>query len=291
MLNKDFLLYIENAINQYHSTPIKIIDYKQLHGGSVNFSYHLQTSKSSFFIKINQQKAFPLMFEKELNGLIHLSEFFYVPEFICKGEYADLSFLVLDYVETHQANNQFWQCFGEKLALLHQNTAKQFGYKEDNYNGSLKQLNSEKQTWSEFFVENRLMIQCQLARDNQSIDALFVSQFEKIYPKIAEIFPTEKPSLLHGDLWSGNFLIGKNDTPILIDPAVYYGHREVDIAMSLLFGGFDKQFYTHYNEQFPLEKGWESRVDIANLYPLMVHVNLFGASYAQRVKSVIKRLV
>jgi fructosamine-3-kinase len=291
MLNKDFLLHIESTINQQQYTAIKIFDFKQLHGGSVNFSYQLISSKGSYFIKINKQKEYPQMFEKELNGLNHLGRFFTVPEFICKGEFGGLSFLVLNFKETYQANNSFWKVFGEKLAHLHQQSAEYFGYKVDNYNGSLIQINSQKQTWSDFFIENRLMAQCQLARDNQSIDSKFVSQFEKIYPKIASLFPTEKPALLHGDLWSGNYLVGKNNTPILIDPAVYYGHREVDIAMSLLFGGFDKRLYTHYNEQFPLEKGWESRVDIANLYPLMVHVNLFGSSYAQRVNSVIKRFV
>ena len=130
-----------------------------------------------------------------------------------------------------------------------------------------------------------------MARDKQLIDNNFVTQFEKLYPKISNLFPQEKPSLLHGDLWSGNYIISHSSTPFLIDPAVYYGHREVDIAMTLLFGGFNKQLYESYEAYYPLERGWQQRVDIANIYPLMVHVNLFGASYAQRVKSVIKHLV
>jgi fructosamine-3-kinase len=134
------------------------------------------------------------------------------------------------------------------------------------------------------------MEQQRQAYDKGRLDKTLSDQLEKLYPKLESFFPTEEPSLLHGDLWSGNYLVN-DGKPCFMDPAVYYGHREVDIAMSLLFGGFGKEMYEVYNDYFPLEKGWEKRVDVANLYPLMVHVNLFGASYSQRVKSILKHLV
>lgn len=291
MLPTDLLCFIETSISKHVNVPVKVINVKKLHGGSVNFSYQLNTSQGSFFIKINKREHFPLMFEKEIDGLNQISPFFPVPKVFCKGEFSEYSFLLLEFIETETANKNHWETFGEKLAKMHQNSSKLFGYKEDNYNGSLLQVNSKTNLWSDFFVQNRLMIQCKMARDKQLIDNNFVTQFEKLYPKISNLFPKEKPSLLHGDLWSGNYIISHSSTPFLIDPAVYYGHREVDIAMTLLFGGFNKQLYESYEAYYPLERGWQQRVDIANIYPLMVHVNLFGASYAQRVKSVIKHLV
>jgi fructosamine-3-kinase len=115
--------------------------------------------------------------------------------------------------------------------------------------------------------------------------------FEILYSKLGEIFPEEAPSLIHGDLWSGNFLSDSKGNPVIFDPAVYYGHREMDIGMCLLFGGFSQDFYDAYNESFPLEKGWEERVPVTTLYPLLVHVLLFGASYAHQVKQLLRRLV
>ena len=118
-----------------------------------------------------------------------------------------------------------------------------------------------------------------------------MADFEELFVKLPNLFPNEKPSLLHGDLWSGNFLIKNKDTPVLIDPAIYYGYREMDIAMSKLFGGFNSDFYDYYNETFPLEKEWEERVKLCNLYPLLVHVNLFGGGYLNQVKNILSYYV
>jgi fructosamine-3-kinase len=118
-----------------------------------------------------------------------------------------------------------------------------------------------------------------------------LSQFERLYHKLPGLFPKEKPRLVHGDLWSGNYLIDQDSNPVLIDPAAYFGHREVDIAMTRLFGGFDEAFYKSYNEVFPLETGWKDRIDLYNLYPLLIHVNLFGSGYVQQVKRIIAKWV
>ena len=116
-----------------------------------------------------------------------------------------------------------------------------------------------------------------------------VLSFERFYKKLDEIFPVEPPALIHGDLWVGNFMVGELGEAILIDPAIYFGHREMDLAMSQLFGGFDRQFYESYHKYFPLEKDWQKRIDYCNLYPLMVHVNLFGGGYTGSVKSILQR--
>ena len=293
LLPTDFISHIKNNLSATLGKKAQINKVEKVSGGSVNESYKLSTNATPFFIKVNSEKKFPGLFESEEKGLTHLKENseFHIPEVLLRGNFNDYGYLILPYLERGDTNQIFWNQFAENLAGLHQNNAEYFGLEMDNYNGSLIQFNSKKLRWADFFVENRLMIQCKLARDEKKVDKAFISQIEKIYPKIEHLFPVEKPSLLHGDLWSGNYMASKNGEAVIFDPAVYYGHREVDIAMSLLFGGFDKQLYKRYNDVFPLEAGWESRVDIANLYPLLVHVNLFGASYAKRVKQVIKPFV
>ena len=151
------------------------------------------------------------------------------------------------------------------------------------------QQNNSHTNWTDFFIQERLQIQIKLARDHHQIESTTISKFEKLYHRLDDIFPKEQPALLHGDLWSGNFMVDEKGAPVIMDPAVYYGHREMDIAMTKLFGGFDNQFYDAYNAHFQLEKGWKSRIDICNLYPLLVHVNLFGGSYLQQVKNIITK--
>ncbi len=293
LLQQPFIQHLEIQLSKYENQPITINKVEKVSGGSVNNAYRLKTEKQSYFIKVNNEDTFPGLFESEAIGLqtLRIKSNFRIPEVLLKSNYHNNGYLILRYVQQEIPSQKFWMKFGENLAQLHQQSADYFGLDENNYNGSLIQVNSKKLRWADFFVENRLMFQCKLARDNQRVDSFFVNKVEKIYPKIEHLFPIEKPALLHGDLWRGNFLVGINDQPLLIDPAVYYGHREVDIAMSLLFGGFNKQLYNRYNEVFPLEAGWESRVDIANLYPLLVHVNLFGSNYAKRVSSVLNPFI
>ena len=131
--------------------------------------------------------------------------------------------------------------------------------------------------------------QIEIARKKGEIDQNAVKQFNNLFGRLNEIFPNEKPSLVHGDLWNGNYLVDQEGNVCLIDPAVYYGFREMDIAMTKLFEGFLPAFYESYIDEYPLEKGWQERVDICNLYPLMVHVNLFGGGYAMQVESILRR--
>ena len=150
-----------------------------------------------------------------------------------------------------------------------------------------ERLNTKKENWIDFFVQNRLLAQLNIGGFSSSIK----NDFEKLFDKLPDLIPQEKPSLIHGDLWGGNFLVKEHTLPVLIDPAIYFGNREMDIAMSKLFGRFNTNFYTSYNEVFPLEKGWEERVNLCNLYPLLVHVNLFGGGYLNQVKNILSYYV
>jgi fructosamine-3-kinase len=141
----------------------------------------------------------------------------------------------------------------------------------------------------DFFIEERLEKQLKLALSSGKMINSDADLFQRLYSRL-DIIPIEAPSLLHGDLWSGNFMTNADGMPCLIDPAVYFGHREMDLAMTKLFGGFDDEFYEAYNESFPLAAGFEERIDIHNLYPLMVHVNLFGGGYVQQVRGILKKI-
>ena len=276
--------------NQFKCT-IELISTSAVSGGDINESYMLETSSGDYFVKKNSLSRFPGMFEKEADGLRLLSKtkVIPVPDVIGVGEENDVAFLVLKYINSAPKHPGFWNTFAKKLAQLHKHTADQFGLDHDNYIGSLYQSNRYHKRWTDFFREERLEAQVKLARDHGAIGKETVQAFERFYNKLDEIFPVESPALLHGDLWGGNFMVDERGEAVIIDPAVYFGHREMDIAMSQLFGGFDLQFYEAYNRHFPLEKGWQQRIDYCNLYPLMVHVNLFGGGYLHSVTSILKQ--
>lgn len=293
MINEDILNFIENDLYQKYGHKIEITGQQSVSGGSINASYKLNTQSGNFFAKLNDAGAYPGMFEKEKKGLELLKgagELF-IPKVISTGEVGTQSYILMEHVDSDVSHPSFWSEFGKSLARLHKHSNEEFGLDHDNYIGSLPQYNDSRETWTAFFAEMRLGVQCKMARDSGKIDGTVVSNFEKLYPSLENLFPEEKPALIHGDLWSGNFMVGPDGGPCIIDPAVYYGHREMDLGMSALFGGFDRQFYLSYHEEYSLEKGWEERLDLANLYPLMVHVNLFGGGYLGQVKNILKKFV
>ena len=184
---------------------------------------------------------------------------------------------------------RFWSLFGEQLARLHHVSAPTFGLDHDNYIGSLPQKNTHSPVWSNFFIQQRLEPQVRLAGEKGLLSPSAIRQFEQLYQVLPELFPPEVPSLLHGDLWSGNFLCDEKGNPVLIDPAVYFGHRSMDLAMTTLFGGFGQPFYEAYHYHFPLPANYRQQWEIANLYPLLVHLNLFGESYTGSILHTIQR--
>lgn len=172
------------------------------------------------------------------------------------------------------------------MAQLHRNSSSQFGWKKNNYIGALLQLNSEREQWWEFYAECRLEPLFAKAFDQGYLESGDRRSLEALINRLEELIPKESPALLHGDLWSGNCISNPKGEPLLIDPAVYYGHREMDLAMMKLFGGFGARVFQAYNEEFPLEKDWEERLSIHQLYPLLVHLNLFGSTYLASCRRV-----
>lgn len=291
MLNNDLKKAIEDQLSEHTGASQKIISSLPMGGGSINDAFELQTNEGKFFLKVNSASRYPEMFRREMQGLQALREpgVIQVPEPKLVGEENDVAWIVMEHIEKGHYGESFRDNFGFQLASLHKVRAGSFGFENDNYIGSLSQKNDRLELWGEFFVNMRIEPLVRQARDAAMLDNGSVASFEKLYLKLDSFFPEEPPSLIHGDLWSGNFMANKKGEPVIYDPAVYYGHREMDIGMSRLFGGFDRQFYESYNDHFPMESGWEERIEVANLYPLMVHVILFGGSYLYDVKSILKR--
>ncbi len=270
----------------------KLENARPVSGGSINDCYHLETDAGDFFLKLNDAKKFPDMFFREMLGLQRLAEarVLPVPRDISVGETEDgKAYFVMQYIPGGDKGEKFWPRFGRGLARLHQNSEEEFGLDHPNFIGSLVQNNDWKKDWPTFFAEMRIEPMLRLARDASHFQKADIQKFETLLKKIIDLVPDERPALLHGDLWSGNFMSDRAGNPVLFDPAIYCGHREMDIAMTKLFGGFDAEFYRFYNEEYPLEKGWEQRVDLHNLYPLLVHVNLFGGGYIEQVRGILRQ--
>ena len=259
-----------------------------LTGGDINQVYHCTFDKQDLVVKLNSANKFPNMFEKEKKGLELLAKStFKIPKPIAFGTLENFDYLVLEYIQPGSSIN--WEIFGFKLAQLHKITHTQFGLDHNNYIGSLEQNNNYKSTWEEFYSNFRLLPLIEKARDQQLILKSDVNKIEKLCLKLNELIPITKPSLIHGDLWSGNLISDKNNEPVLIDPAVYYAHPEMDWAMLSLFGNYPTIAIEKYNEINPIEKDFEKRKEIHQLYPLLVHLILFGKGYYRSVMSIIEK--
>ncbi len=209
---------------------------------------------------------------------------FAIPEVIEVGAFDSQNYILLSFIDSTSPKQNFWTDSAEKLAQLHKVTAPSFGLDQDNFIGSLPQYNSQQETAASFYIEQRLVPQFELAQRKgfpfQNLNAF--------YENIQNVIPEEPSSLVHGDLWSGNFLVYENGLPALIDPAVAYASREMDIAMMHMFGGFRQEVFDIYHEIFPMQQGWESRIDVWQLYYVLVHVNLFGGSYYAQANAIVK---
>ncbi|MEO9967549.1 MAG: fructosamine kinase family protein [Reichenbachiella sp.] len=256
-------------------------------GGCIHQAGRFEFLGKKYFIKWNRNATD--MFAAEAKGLNTLAatRTIAIPTVFQLGELEDVDYLCMEYVESGVADYDFWQSFGQRLADLHQCTADNFGLDHDNYIGSLSQSNKKHKHWNDFFILERLTPQIKRAFDQNLLSKRTADKFDQLFLRLKDLIPKESPSLIHGDLWSGNFLIGKDQRAFIFDPAVYYGHREAELAFSQMFGGFGKQFYRAYQDTFPLQPGHESRTDIFNLYPLLVHANLFGSSYLSAIERTL----
>lgn len=260
-------------------------------GGSINDTYRIKTNAGDeFFCKVNSHSTFPGLFEAEKQGLeiLQAQNILRIPHVIGSTVTGDTQVLVLEWIGQGIRTAGFWKLFGEQLAALHMVQDSLFGLPADNYMGALVQHNKQEDDWTRFFIRQRLEPQIKLAFDSGLLSAQEVSPFERVYVKLQEMFPVIGPSLLHGDLWSGNFLCDEEGQPVLIDPAVYYGHPAVDLAMTTLFGGFDPAFYESYNHIKTFPPNYREQWEVCNLYPLLIHLNLFGESYKSDILRTIR---
>jgi protein-ribulosamine 3-kinase len=285
---------------------LTITRYEPVHGGDINHSFCLHTGDAKYFLKVNDAALYPGMFEKEAGGLTALQELttfesaaglptfqklstLTVPGVIKHGITRRQQYLLLEWLEPGKPKPDCWENFGAAVAAMHRQPQSYFGWTEDNYIGSLPQNNDKHQSWHSFYTVCRIMPLVKSLHDSGAFNQQDVSKAESFCKKIDLLFPEEPPALLHGDLWSGNFMITTRGGAAIYDPAVYYGHREMDIGMTDLFGGFDNRFYQAYNEVYPLEKGWLHRLPLTQLYPLLVHAVLFGGHYVSQAREIIGR--
>lgn len=262
---------------------------KPIGGGCISHAYKVLTSEGNLFIKYIASGRYPGMYETEAKGLelLESTNTFDIPKPLFFGTSTDFDYLVTSFIEEGRHKDRFWKDFGRYLAVLHRNSRIEFGLDYDNYIGSLPQSNSPETDWKTFFILHRIEPLLKICIDKGLLNSDDLSMFDRLFARFDELIPTEAPALLHGDLWNGNYLVNHGGEASLIDPAVYYGHREMDISMTWLFGGFEMEFYDAYMEVNPLEQGWQQRTKIHNLYPLLVHAILFEGNYANQIRSVI----
>ena len=277
--------------NIFNDCGLDVQSFEPVHGGDINHAYCLFSSAGKYFLKVNDKNKYPLMFKKEASGLDLLRQHctLIIPKVIKAGEVEEWQYLLMEWLEKGTYKKDMWENFGESLASMHKRPQVNFGLNEDNYIGSLKQINTPYNEWSIFYAECRIMPLVKILFDEGSYTSGDLNSANSFCKELNNFFPAEPPALLHGDLWSGNHMIHSTGYAAIYDPAVYFGHREMDIGMTRLFGGFDQGFYDAYNKTYPLEKGWRKRTDITQLYPLLVHAVLFGGHYVSRTREIIKQ--
>ncbi len=289
---EDQFQFFDGVFFETFGKEIEVKEFRMLTGGNINVAVQVNTDSGAYFIKYNT-KDLENLFDAECKGLELLRETntLRIPEVMGFGRRDGRDYIVLEYVQLSRPRMNYWETMGQKLAALHRNTSDSYGLHFNNYIGSLRQSNEQNTDWIQFFIEKRLNIQAGLALYNDLISWELYDKFQKFYKYLPEILPNEKPALLHGDLWTGNIMADLYGEPCLIDPAVYYGNREAEMAFTTLFGGFDSRFYQAYHEANPLQPRFDERVPIYNMYPLLVHVNLFGTSYLAPVEKILRRFV
>lgn len=260
-------------------------------GGCINRAQRLECDGITYFVKLNQAGLLP-MFEAEAQGLRELAapHTLRVPQPVSWGREDDTAWLVMEYLEL--GGHGSMAELGEGLAALHRLPQTRFGWSRDNNIGSTPQRNSPSDSWLDFWRDRRLGFQLELAARNGfggRLQALGAELLERLPALFEDYHPV--PSLLHGDLWSGNYSFTRAGEPVIFDPAPYCGDREADLAMTELFGGFDGEFYAAYQRAWPLDPGYAQRKTLYNLYHILNHANLFGGGYANQAQGMMERLL
>lgn len=286
------------ALEKCFGAGVSVSERRPVSGGDINRAYALTLSNGMrLFMKANRKENRDF-FRAEAEGLeaMRRTGTICVPEVLAAGWDADGSFLLMGFIEEGRRSKASSEELGRRLAAMHKADTSgfvkggKFGFLRDNYIGAGVQINTPAETWAEFFAQKRLVPQFERAAGYW--DKAFRKKIEALVAGADRILTEpEHPSLLHGDLWAGNYMIDRSGTPWLIDPAAYVGHAEADLAMTELFGGFDRAFYDAYKEAAGIDAGYRGRRDFYNLYHLLNHLNLFGGSYLYAVKEIVDRYV
>lgn len=274
-LNRSFVIQKKSAIG----------------GGSINSAYKITgVDGRSYFVKLNSAHL-EHMFQVEFDSLNELlqTDIMRIPKPVCFGTSGSQSYLVLEFIA--MSSNGSGRELGQALAQMHKITASQFGWYQDNIIGSTHQSNRQHSDWLTFWREERMLPQFEMLYD-KGYKKYLQPLSDKLIKQLDNLLANHHPqaSLLHGDLWSGNYAYDENKAPVIFDPALYYGDREAELAMTELFGGFGADFYQAYNEAWTLDKGYQQRKTLYNLYHILNHANLFGTSYLNQAISMMERL-
>lgn len=269
-----------------HQLPLTAIhDVQPVGGGDINAAFSLVSAQTRYFLKVQPDRG-GAFFDHEIDGLNRLGAVVTTPKVMASGTINQDGYLLLSWLTTGHGSQA---ALGQAVATVHQQTAPKFGLDTDYRLGKIPKISTWQADWATFYVQQRLDVLVQLAKSNHHWSAERDDHYQRLRTKILNTphFHTVKPSLLHGDLWSGNISFTAAGTPVLLDPDVFYGDREMDLAMTTIFGGFDADFYAGYQSVFPFEPGMQSRLPMYQLYYLLAHLNLFGESYGPAVDRIL----
>jgi fructosamine-3-kinase len=281
---------ISQQISKATEKNFEISDRRSVSGGCINQGYIISGGDRTYFVKLNRANQVE-MFIAESLGLEQMlaTKTIRVPKPLCWGVADNSSYIVMECLELGSNNSQSWQEMGCQLAAMHKaGGASQFGWEINNTIGSTPQINTQTSNWADFFAEHRIGYQLKLAKRKGGDFPERDRVVEVVRARLSDRHP--QPSLVHGDLWSGNAACTRQGEPVIFDPAAYYGDREVDLAMTELFGAFSSTFYRGYNQTWELDEGYQQRKHIYNLYHILNHFNLFGGSYESQANRIIQQL-
>ncbi len=275
---------------------VQVVGTAPVGGGDISQAMRVDLADGQRVLVKWQSTPLPGLFSAEQRGLdlLRSARAVRVPEVLAHGEMVNdcPAFIVLEWLETGAKTTHSAEVLGRGLAALHRVTGPSFGLDQDNFIGANPQPNRPGDDWVTFFCEQHLVFQIELAGQKGLMPRQRARWLDRLLARLGDWLPTHPPaSLLHGDLWGGNWLATASGEPVLIDPAVYYGHREADLAFTELFGGFPAAFYAAYNEAWLLDSDYPERKDLYNLYHLLNHLNLFGEGYGGSVDSILRRYV
>lgn len=281
--------FVERKLSENHAGPFH---WQSVGRGVGGMLWHVQSPHGSWCVKSGKDD--PQMLIAEADGLKALAECgaVRVPQVVAAQEQDGQAYLLMEWLDFGAKTGRTAARLGEQLARQHQCFGQRFGWRQNNFIGATRQFNTLSDDWVQFFREHRLGFQLRLAAEN-GYRGEWQEQGTRLMEKLPAFFSgySPRPSLLHGDLWGGNWGVLRNGEPVIFDPAVYYGDRETDLAMTELFGGFPSEFYFAYNAVWPCDAGYRQRRDLYNLYHVLNHLNLFGRAYLDQAEHLVMRLL